>query len=131
MKIPETYEEYLKTPKSDLKKLIESDNLSIEDMMTLYTFNKQAIEEEKNLPISECSSVQRNTLWEELRGELKWKNFWQYIIKSFLSQSLKSKKWFYTGTSKGIAIFENVEHLSDRLKLRYEIEYKEWGKNGL
>ena len=71
MKIPETYEEYLKTPKSDLKKLIESDNLSIEDMMTLYTFNKQAIEEEKNLPISECSSVQRNTLWEELRGELK------------------------------------------------------------
>lgn len=71
MKIPETYEEFLKTPKSDLKKLIESDNLSIETMMTLYTFNNQAIEEEKKLPISECSLVQRNTLWEELRGELK------------------------------------------------------------
>lgn len=71
MKIPETYEEFLKTPKSDLKKLIESDNLSIETMMTLYTFNNQAIKEEKKLPISECSLVQRNTLWEELRGELK------------------------------------------------------------
>ena len=71
MKIPETYEEYLKTPKSDLKKLIESDNLSIEVMMTLYTFNNQAIEEENKLPISEGSRVQKNTLWEELRGELK------------------------------------------------------------
>ena len=71
MKIPETYEKFLKTPKSDLKKLIESDNLSIETMITLYTFNNQAIEEEKKLPISECSLVQRNTLWEELRGELK------------------------------------------------------------
>lgn len=71
MKIPETYEEYLKTPKADLKKLIESDNLSFDAMMTLYTFNNQAIEEEKKLPISECSLVQRNTLWEELRGELK------------------------------------------------------------
>ena len=59
MKIPETYEEYLRTPKSDLKKLIESDNLSIEDMMTLYTFNNQAIEEEKNLPISEGSIIQK------------------------------------------------------------------------
>ena len=39
MKIPKTYEEFLKTPKSDLKKLIESDNLSVEAMMTLYTFN--------------------------------------------------------------------------------------------
>ncbi len=71
MKIPETYEEFLKTPKSDLKNLIESDNLSFEAMMTLYTFNNQAIEEEKKLPISECSSVQRNTLWDELRGEMK------------------------------------------------------------
>lgn len=71
MKIPETYEEFLKTPKSDLKKLIESDNLSIETMMTLYTFNNQTIEEEKKLPISEGSLVQRNTLWEELRRELK------------------------------------------------------------
>ena len=73
MKIPETYEEYLKTPKSDLKKLIESDNLSLEDMMTLYTFNNQAIEEKKKIPISEHSRslIQKNTLWEELRGEMK------------------------------------------------------------
>ena len=27
MKIPKTYEEYLKTQKADLKKLIESDNI--------------------------------------------------------------------------------------------------------
>ena len=71
MKIPKTYEEYLKTPKAYLKKLIESDNLSFDTMMTLYTFNNQAIEEEKKLSISEGSLVQRNTLWEELRGELK------------------------------------------------------------
>ena len=47
MKIPETYEEYLKTPKAYLKQIIESDGLSFEDMMTLYTFNKQAIKEKK------------------------------------------------------------------------------------
>ena len=51
------------------------------------------------------------------------------IYNKLISESkFKSKKWFYTGTSKGIAIFENVEHLSDWLKLRYEIEYKEWEK---
>lgn len=71
MKIPETYEEYLKTPKEKLKQIIESDGLSFDAMMTLYTFNNQAIEEEKKLPISEGSPVQKNTLWEELRGELK------------------------------------------------------------
>lgn len=71
MKIPKTYEEFLKTPKSNLKKLIESDNLSLEAMMILYTFNNQAIEEEMKLPISEDALVQKNTLWEELRGELK------------------------------------------------------------
>lgn len=72
MKMPETYEEYLKTPKLDLKKLIESDNLSLEDMMTLNKFNNQAIEEKKKIPISEKfqSHVQKNTLWDELRGEL-------------------------------------------------------------
>lgn len=51
------------------------------------------------------------------------------IYNKIISESkFKSKKWIYTGTSKDVAIFENVEHLSDRLKLRYEIEYKEWAK---
>jgi HSP90 family molecular chaperone len=69
MKIPETYEEFLKTPKTDLKKLIESDNLSFEAMMTLYTFNNQAIEEEKNLPISEDFLVQKKELnYEDTRN---------------------------------------------------------------
>lgn len=71
MKIPETYEEYLKTPKEKLKQIIESDGLSFDEAMTLYNFNKQAIEEETQLPISESSFVSKNTLWEELRGDLK------------------------------------------------------------
>lgn len=51
------------------------------------------------------------------------------IYNKIISESkFKSKKWIYTGTSKDVAIFENVEHLSDRLKLRYDIEYKEWAK---
>jgi hypothetical protein len=41
-------------------------------MITLYKFNNQAIEEKKKIPISENSRspLQKNTLWEELRGEL-------------------------------------------------------------
>lgn len=62
MKIPETYEEFLKTPKSDLKKLIESDNLSFEAMMTLYTFNNQSIKEEKKLSTSEGYLIQKEKL---------------------------------------------------------------------
>ena len=71
MKIPETYEEYLKTPKDKLKQIIESDGLSFEDMMTLYTFNKQAIKEKEKISTSEYSFVPKNTLWEELREDLR------------------------------------------------------------
>ena len=71
MKIPKTYAEYLKTQKADLKKLIESDNLSFEDMMTLYTFNKQVIKEKEKISTSEDSFVPKNTLWEELREDLR------------------------------------------------------------
>ena len=71
MKISETYEEYLKTPKAYLKKLIESDNLSFDDMMTLYTFNNKAIKEEKKMSTLEDSFVPKNTLWEELREDLR------------------------------------------------------------
>ncbi len=63
MKIPETYEEYLKTPKSYLKNLIEGDNLLFDGMTSLYTFNNQTIEED--------SHVQKNTLWEELYEDMK------------------------------------------------------------
>ena len=72
MKIPETYEEYLKTPKNKLKQIIESDNLTIKEMMILYNFNKQVIEEKKKkIPLTENSFVSKNTLCEELYGELK------------------------------------------------------------
>lgn len=71
MKIPETYEEYLKTPKNKLKQIIESDNLTIKEMMILYNFNKQVIEEKKKIPLTENSFVSKNTLWKELYGKLK------------------------------------------------------------
>lgn len=71
MKIPETYEEYLKTPKTYLKQIIESDGLSFDEAMKLYNFNKQAITEKNQLHISEDSFVQKNTLWEELREDLR------------------------------------------------------------
>ena len=71
MKIPETYEEYLKTPKDKLKQIIESDGLTFDEAMKLYNFNKQAIAEKNQLPVSESSFVPKNTLWEELRGDLK------------------------------------------------------------
>ena len=71
MKIPETYEEYLKTPKAYLKQIIESDGLSFDDMMTLYTFNNQAIKEKEKMSTSEYSFVSKNTLWEELREDLR------------------------------------------------------------
>ena len=70
MKIPKTYEEYLKTPKTYLKQIIESDGLSFDDMMTLYTFNKQAIKEKEKMSTSEYSFVPKNTLWEDLRDGL-------------------------------------------------------------
>ena len=43
MKIPETYEEYLKTPKSELVHIIESHDLTISDAQTLLKFNKEKI----------------------------------------------------------------------------------------
>ena len=67
MKIPETYEEYLKTPKEILKQIIESDTLTNDQILILYNFNKEAMHEQKNL-ISENINESKNTLWEELRG---------------------------------------------------------------
>jgi hypothetical protein len=67
MKIPETYEEYLKTPKEILKQIIESDNLTNDQILILYNFNKEAMHEQKNL-ISENISESKNILWEDLRG---------------------------------------------------------------
>ena len=41
------------------------------DMMALYIFNKQAIKEKEKMSTSEYSSVSKNTLWEELREDLR------------------------------------------------------------
>ena len=70
MKIPETYEEYLKTPKSELAKIVLSDALTFEQMLKLYQFNKLAINERKSLPVNESAVHDKNTLWEELRGNI-------------------------------------------------------------
>jgi hypothetical protein len=43
MKIPETYEEYLKTPKEILKQIIESDKLTNDQILILYNFNKKKL----------------------------------------------------------------------------------------
>lgn len=41
------------------------------DMMALYIFNKQAIKEKEKISTSEDSFVPKNTLWEELREDLR------------------------------------------------------------
>lgn len=53
---------FLKSEKTLIKDL---------DMMTLYIFNKQAIKEKEKMSTSEDSFVQKNTLWEELREDLR------------------------------------------------------------
>ena len=40
-------------------------------MMALYTFNKQAIKEKEKMSALEDFFVQKNTLWEELREDLR------------------------------------------------------------
>lgn len=70
MKIPETYEEYLKTPKSELVRIIESHDLTISDAQTLLKFNRQVMQERKLLKESENIHSNKETLWEELRGTI-------------------------------------------------------------
>lgn len=53
---------FLKSEKTLIKDL---------DMMTLYIFNKQAIKEKEKMSTSEDSFVQKNTIWEELREDLR------------------------------------------------------------
>ena len=52
---------------------LKSEKTLIKDlyMMVLYIFNKQAIKEKEKMSTSEDSFVPKNTLWEELRGDLK------------------------------------------------------------
>ena len=40
----------------------------------------------------------------------------------------KSKKWIETGKIKSIIVKENIKHLSDRIKIRYEINFYEWAE---
>ena len=53
---------FLKSEKTLIKDL---------DMMALYIFNKQAIKEKEKMSTSEDSFVPKNTLWEELREDLR------------------------------------------------------------
>ena len=52
---------------------LKSEKTLIKDlyMMVLYIFNKQAIKEKEKMSTSEDSFVPKNTLWEELREDLR------------------------------------------------------------
>ena len=68
MKVPETYEEFLKTPKEILKDIISSE-LSLNDAKRLFKFNQRAKEEQLNLITKNKKVLLKNTLWEELRKD--------------------------------------------------------------
>ena len=70
MKIPETYEEFLKTPKNELVNIINSDELTYDQVMKLYHFNKKFKQEKDESILSESKIKYYNTLWEELYGDI-------------------------------------------------------------
>jgi hypothetical protein len=67
MKIPETYEEFLKTPKSDLLKISKM-NIPLEVASRMMTFICKAEDEYRKKPITK-SKKKNKTIWEDLHGE--------------------------------------------------------------
>ena len=66
MKIPETYEEFLKTPKSDLFEISKMD-IPLEVASRIMTFICQADSEIRKKPIFESNNKQqKQTIWEDL-----------------------------------------------------------------
>jgi hypothetical protein len=66
MKIPETYEEFLKTPKSDLLEISKM-KIPLEVASRMMTFICKADEEVRKKPITESKHKKKNeTIWEDL-----------------------------------------------------------------
>lgn len=71
MKIPETYEEFLKTPKKVLLEISKME-IPLEVASRIATFICKAEDEYRKKPIVESKNKKKNeTIWETLRGELK------------------------------------------------------------
>jgi hypothetical protein len=74
MKIPETYEEFLKTPKSDLLEISKID-IPLEVASGMMTFICEADEEIRQKLIVESKRKKKNeTIWEDLYGELNYED---------------------------------------------------------
>ena len=71
MKIPETYEEFLKTPKSDLLEISKME-IPLEVASRIATFICKAEDEYRKKPIVESNSSnpkkKNETIWEDLYG---------------------------------------------------------------
>ena len=67
MKVPETYEEFLKTPKEDLLK-ISKILMSPNEAKMLISFLDKFESEHKLHITNESKDIRKNTLWEELYG---------------------------------------------------------------
>ena len=67
MKIPETYEEFLKTPKTELLKISEMD-IPLEVASRMMKFIYRAEDEYSKKTLDESTHVKRNTktIWEDL-----------------------------------------------------------------
>ena len=70
MKIPETYEEFLKTPKDDLKKIACAD-LSLNEAIQMVKYLNQLENEGNKILNEEKNSFSKSTYWEDLHGDLK------------------------------------------------------------
>lgn len=70
MEIPKTYEEFLKTPKDELKKIALSD-LTLDQATKIVKYLNRLESDGKNLPIIENVQKQKSTYWEDLYGDLK------------------------------------------------------------
>ena len=69
MKIPETYEEFLKTPKKDILKISKMD-IPLEVASRIMKFICKADEEVRKKPITKSKKKKKNeTIWEDLYGE--------------------------------------------------------------
>ena len=66
MKIPETYEEFLKTPKSDLLEISKME-IPLEVASRMMSFICKADAQMRKTPITESKSKkQNNTIWQDL-----------------------------------------------------------------
>ena len=72
MKIPETYEEFLKTPKDELKRIAEMDDFTVEIGSRIMSFIVKANNELKQKMVNESRErkLNHNTIWEDLYDQI-------------------------------------------------------------